>query len=48
MEYDIAFDGGIVIKAKNKKEALEKLRDLLDENNINLHDHSIEVIYHKF
>lgn len=41
--YDIAFDGGIIIKAKNKEEALQKLKLLLDSNNIHLHDHTIEV-----
>lgn len=41
-KYDIAFDGGIVIKAKNKLEALNKLRAILLRNNINLHDYSME------
>ena len=44
VKYDIAFDGGIVIEAKNEGDAFHKLRVLLDSNNINLHDHSIEVI----
>ena len=43
MEFDIAFDGGLVIKAKNEEEAINKLRAKLLRAKINLHDYSVEV-----